>query len=1286
MRRTASACLVVIAGLLVDAPAAQAAGCAAAPELCGLPVTSLIEQPDLSRAVDVVLVGDGFTDLDTWHDTADEMIAALKWQLATGVYGSVEEVWNLHVVDLLSPEGASVTDPETTDTPLGMVSTGSQLVTAKSDRAALAATNAPDVDVVVAIANSSGGRANASFPPTLASGGTIRLSRAAGPFAHELGHAAFWLADEYSESSACQPKSDGQLVRQRNTTADPTCAKFSTTDGAGCVEGSSYCAEGIFRPSQHCFMRSSGNVPACPVCRRTIRDTLLEVRSGVDQAEPWAALLMPEAGAVLSGWVTLATSFHDDFFAPVTVAVEVDGALVDLVEAWESPVWTGLDTRGLPDGQHEVLIHVSDAAGRSRTAPAVLVQTANASGGEEVDVEVVVTKPAPGESLGGLQTVVWGIGGADEDEGAATFGPPQYAALLADGVPVAAAPGGWKVMPWDTAATAPGPVALTVVAVDGARRVATSAPLEVTVIPSAGEELEEAAEPAFLLPEAPWATAGARLPVGWSGACTLSVDGGPVELEAPPLEGSEVTLALVDASGWALGPHLLELVCAGGGGATLPVIRANGGGSLSGAVLVAPGGDLETWVPAPVELLVAATAPAAAVESVGIVVDGTLEALAPGSQATFSWVGEAGCHALAPVAIGADGAWAGGAARAVCVDGTPPTAEIVLPVPGEIVAPELTVVVASVSDEVGTITRVELMVDGDVVTGVDAAAPTTFLPGAALATTLTAGPHLLAVRARDEAGNWTTSAAVEVLAEGCEVDSACDDGDACTTDRCAATGVCWAQPIGACCETGSAAETCDDKDPCTTDVCTPVGCKHVTLEPGCCNHPADCPDEDGDPCTAAGCTGPGGACYVTALPCCEADADCDDGDPCTVDACLDEAPGGVCAHAQAPGCCATDTACDDGDPCTTNACVGGGCVSSPVPGACCAVDGDCGAGLLCSAEVCVASQCVTVPKTGDGSACCAVDADCPTAAPCEVGWCTGTGVCRFDPVPGCCTFDSECDDEDPCSEDVCGAGQTCEHAIACCTHDHACEDDDPCTQDLCVEGSCTHPQVGGPGCCDQDLDCDDWNACTLDVCEEGTCGHAPVAGCCGGDAECEDGDPCTTDRCVGGACTHDVLTQGCCTTDADCDNGDPCATWACVGAGCVAELETGCCHLDAECGDADPCTVDRCEGLACVHEGIEGCCLDHVACEDDDPCTVTACVDHVCVAVAFPGCCDEDVDCATTTPCHISACVEGGCVLTLAPGCCEAHGDCDDGDGCTFDGCVDGQCQHVALPGCVAGG
>jgi len=120
----------------------------------------------------------------------------------------------------------------------------------------------------------------------------------------------------------------------------------------------------------------------------------------------------------------------------------------------------------------------------------------------------------------------------------------------------------------------------------------------------------------------------------------------------------------------------------------------------------------------------------------------------------------------------------------------------------------------------------------------------------------------------DETNNLAVSAAPAVLVE-CLADADCDDFVACTVETCS-ENVCSSSPVT--CDDGNACTEdrceiqfdacvhepvqCDDGDACTTDSCDPAQ--------GCVSEPVVC--DDGDPCTADAC-GSGIGCYHTPIEC-----------------------------------------------------------------------------------------------------------------------------------------------------------------------------------------------------------------------------------------------------------------------------------------------------------------------------------------------------------------------------------------------------------------------------------
>jgi hypothetical protein len=164
--------------------------------------------------------------------------------------------------------------------------------------------------------------------------------------------------------------------------------------------------------------------------------------------------------------------------------------------------------------------------------------------------------------------------------------------------------------------------------------------------------------------------------------------------------------------------------------------------------------------------------------------------------------------------------------------------------------------------------------------------------------------------------------AVGECATGCQGNAAaCDDGNACTSDSCAANGQCAHEAV-----------SCEDGNPCTMNVCD--------ASAGCLSVP--------DPA-----------------------ASCDDGNACTAqDACV----GTTCRGTAVAGCCATSTDCDDGNACTDDTCANGHCANTPR---------DCAVANACLAGFCDAATgaCGTTPVScDDGNVC--TDDSCDPVSGC----------------------------------------------------------------------------------------------------------------------------------------------------------------------------------------------------------------------------------------------------------------------------------------------------------------
>jgi len=1060
MRRVA-----LLALLLALSPRSAVAqvNCTNNPGLCNLTVHSTIAQADLDVAIDIVLIGDGFLDVASWTVAADDAIARLL-SGAAGYTTRVPGLINIHVVDVLSTTN-QVGNADLTDTALGMNVSGS-FINADASRVNLAALNAPDVDVVVTIANSGSGRANANYNTQLATGGVARLSRDVSPINHELGHALFHLADEYIEAGLCSgTPSEVSLILEANVTTDPACFKFADAPGAGCVEGGKYCGTGVFRSASGCMMRSSGGAP-CPACDHEIADVLRERRSGRDLANPW---MVAQAPAIATGMIDLFGRVHDDFFAGTVTTFEIDGTFVGTGSAFGQ---LRFDSTTLSDGPHSLVALGADLAGHTAASAPVTFTVDNAL--DTTAPVITIASPAAG-------ALVSGRVGISVTSAANTRDITRIVVSI-DGVPTAIAIDAANLFTQWLAPTS-GSHRIDAVAVDRSGNVGLATAVTVTATtpraPTRPVEVEieaprdgTAIGPYFALR---WRggegeQAGGPISGGGAGSSTfdLVLDGAL----SGPLGASP---RVIDASAWALGPHQLrvQMTTTTTVVVSAPVFVVRTAPTAPLVLISQPAGGAWLRGTVAVEVVAADDAPLA---SVSLTYDGApigSTTTVPGSIAWNTTLQMRGCGQLEAEVLSTDGGRARSPRVFVCVDNEAPVVTIIRPRAGEQVPLGAVGVLAQVTD-FGPL--IELRVDGVVrYTGGFFNAPT-----AALLADLTAGAHVLEVVATDQAGNVGTSPPVTITVVPACTAQSCDDGNTCTSDRCAPSGACLHIGTPGCC---AGPADCDDGDRCSSDTCSNGMCQHGAIA-GCCNQGFDCADQDA--CTQDLCVT--GACMHPSAGCCAMASDCDDGVACTTDSCL----GTNCAHDWVPGCCSVAADCDDGDACTANACMGGLCTSAPIAG-CCRDATPCGDMDRCTSDICNAAHvCENVAIDG----CCTDNADCTTLNPCATAVCGMRGQCEASAVAGCCNFDFECGDGVACTDDAC-AGNACRSVVSpiCCSVPADCDDNDACTAEVCLASSrCSHTAIAG--CCHVDGDCDDGDQCTREICGVGNvCQVASSTGC-----------------------------------------------------------------------------------------------------------------------------------------------------------------------------------------------
>jgi len=227
---------------------------------------TLIDNGPSENRIDLVFVGDGYTadEMDTYLDHVQNVITDFFNDQPLDAYVNY---FNVHVVEVVSNE-SGVDEPDNgiyRDTALDMTFNCNnipRLLCVDYGKAWTAAENARDVDVVLALANSTRyGGAGYSKLSTLAGGNDAAVELAL----HEYGHSFAGLADEYhyedgSTYTGPEPTppnvsiydADAQLAQQRKW------YRWLDLAEVGTFEGAMYKQYAIYRPTQDSKMKALG--------------------------------------------------------------------------------------------------------------------------------------------------------------------------------------------------------------------------------------------------------------------------------------------------------------------------------------------------------------------------------------------------------------------------------------------------------------------------------------------------------------------------------------------------------------------------------------------------------------------------------------------------------------------------------------------------------------------------------------------------------------------------------------------------------------------------------------------------------------------------------------------------------------------------------------------------------------------------------------------------------------------------------------------------------------------
>jgi hypothetical protein len=221
------------------------------------PTVTVLDNGPPDRRFDVVVLADGFA-ADRLGTFAADVRALVAELLATEPFGLLRALLNVHRVDVVGAPTSTL---------------DGRLLTVDEDAAwRLARRHVPGADAVLVVADREEYGGSAGTVACL-----TRHPWAAALAVHELGHAAFDLADEYGHEG----RHPGPEPHRINVTLDPDPARAPWADlaGTGCIEGGDGYASGVYRAQPTCRMRNLGD-PFCVVCTQEIRRILLAYGRG----------------------------------------------------------------------------------------------------------------------------------------------------------------------------------------------------------------------------------------------------------------------------------------------------------------------------------------------------------------------------------------------------------------------------------------------------------------------------------------------------------------------------------------------------------------------------------------------------------------------------------------------------------------------------------------------------------------------------------------------------------------------------------------------------------------------------------------------------------------------------------------------------------------------------------------------------------------------------------------------------------------------------------------------
>ena len=421
--------IAAVATSLFALPSAHALECPVEAGDCAL----LVSSGSLAASVDLVILGDGYTDAERgkFYDDAQ---AAAEGLLGSETYSAYAPLFNIWA--LFTPSAESGADDPSEGVFVNTVFNAKYdsfnidylLTVSNSKVLSELGKRFPEHDVPLCLVNATAyGGSGGTVPVVSLDPSSLEIAR------HELGHTIGGLGDEYTEPLPGFPVEDIQPNIASADHLDPVKWELWLTPGVsiptpiedatgtlepvGAYEGAQYQVTGLFRPAPSCLMREL-SIPFCPVCAEAMVKRLSTLSLLIDAPVP------PDLSKIPGDAPTTFTATIPPL-ADLTFTWSVDGEPVDAAEKAFALDPAAL---GLAEGAHSVTLTVYDATPLVRTDPDSVMR-------ETFTWNVTVE---PGAGTGGGGTGAGGGGGGSSETESSEGG----CACHTSGAPTGS-PGAW---------------------------------------------------------------------------------------------------------------------------------------------------------------------------------------------------------------------------------------------------------------------------------------------------------------------------------------------------------------------------------------------------------------------------------------------------------------------------------------------------------------------------------------------------------------------------------------------------------------------------------------------------------------------------------------------------------------------------------------------------------------------------------------------------------------------------------------------------------------------------